>query len=126
MIKFYSFLVCIFISSICLSESLNNFICEKRGAAKECENCQQIGNIRFFFELIEFPNKVFLEESDQNDSTQVSFADCDIENTSNWKCKNEKIFSGSYHEMKNGNYFSETTFRMLDGQVDIRYTCAKK
>ena len=126
MTRFLIFFVFTLITSICHSQALNNFICETRSSAKECKNCQQIGNIRFFFELTGFPNKVFLEESDLNDSIKDSFKDCDIENISNWKCKIKKIFSSSYHEMLNGKYFSETTYRMLDGQVDIRYTCAKK
>ena len=126
MTRFFIFLFFTFTTSICHSQTLNNFICETRGSAKECQNCKQIGNIRFFFELTEFPNKVFFEESDLNDSIKNTLKDCDIENISNWKCKIKKIFSSSYHEMLNGKYFSETAYRMLDGQEDIRYTCAKK
>jgi hypothetical protein len=104
---------------------LKYYQCPNKRSSLSCSgNCILLGSIEF-----EFVKKIDVQEikyivKDQNNSSSYILKNCIVENIRNWSCSSNEIFSSTNFNMIEGKYYSLSTYRMLDGKDDERFSCA--
>lgn len=116
----------VFLSSQIHAFTLDYYDCPNKKSSLFCsKGCKLSGKIKFEFKPELNLKNIFITLVDQNNTSSLILKECDIENIKNWKCDFDEIFSSSKHYMVSGKYLSSSTYRMLDGEDDERFSCAR-
>ena len=103
------------------------FSCGSEKSALDCSSvCQPIGTISFDVRVNGKESFVNVTRYTENEVAPESLEDCIVVDTNNWSCLTESVFQDDLNKMVAGIYFSKQVYRMLDGQIDVTFSCSKK
>ena len=108
------------------SEKLDFYSCPSIESGKTCsQNCNKVGNISFDVRVKTREGNVNVTVFTENEIAPGTLKNCNVTDLNNWSCETIEVFQEQTHSMKDGIYFSEKVFRMLDGEDDISIFCAR-
>lgn len=103
------------------------FSCVSEKSALDCNSiCGPIGTISFDVRVNNKKSFVNVTRYTKNEVAPESLEDCIVVDTHNWSCLTESVFHDNLNKMVAGVYFSTQVYRMLDGKIDVTFSCAKK
>ncbi len=103
------------------------FSCVSEKSALDCGSmCRPIGTISFDARVNNKESFVNVTRYTENEVAPESLEDCIVVDTNNWSCLTESVFQDNLNKMVAGIYFSKQVYRMLDGQIDVTFSCSKK
>ena len=103
------------------------FSCVSEKSALDCGSmCSPIGTIFFDARVNNNESSVNVTRYTENEVAPESLEDCIVIDTNNWSCLTESEFQDNLNKMVAGTYFSKQVYRMLDGQIDVTFSCSKK
>ena len=120
-----------FCSSIVFSASADDkymlFSCVSEKSALDCGSmCRPIGTISFDARVNNNESSVNVTRYTENEVAPESLEDCIVVNANNWSCSTESVFQDNLNKMVAGIYFTKQVYRMLDGYIDVTFSCSKK
>ena len=103
------------------------FSCVSEKSALDCGSmCRPIGTISFDARVNNNESSVNVTRYTENEVAPESLEDCIVVNANNWSCLTESVFQDNLNKMVAGIYFSKQVYRMLDGYIDVTFSCSKK